>query len=262
MIPGTPTTISNFSACTVVVVPCYNVASTCGPIVREATKYAQHVVAVNDGSSDDTERILRLVACEFNHVHILSFPKNRGKGAALIEAFRYALSHFPFRVLVTLDSDGQHQPSDITQLVKTAICEQADLVMGERLERGHMPWRSRLGNNLTMALVRWLYPSAPRDTQSGMRALSFPFLADVVEVIKGRRYETELEILLLALEQRRALATFEIETVYFQDNRFSHFKPIRDSWRVYRMFFRWILKDLRRPLKAKLFTISTRNTGS
>jgi len=221
------------------VVPCYNVAPVCRRVVRDAARHADRVIAVNDGSTDGTDAELRGAARECKNVSVLRFPQNRGKGVALLAAFRHALEILPFDLLVTLDGDGQHRPEDIPRLVSATTAAGAEIVIGQRQEPAIMPWRSRVGNQLTTALLRWSYPEAPADTQSGMRALDRNFVAEIVRRIPGRRYETELQILLLALEQRRCIATVPIPTIYFQNNRLSHFRPILDSWRIYQALLRW-----------------------
>ena len=97
-----------------------------------------------------------------------------------------------------------------------------------------MPLRSRLGNTITRVLLRKIHPASPDDTQSGLRALDRNFVAEVVKVVRGGRYETELSILLLALRRRQQIRTVPIPTVYLDGNRSSHFRPLADSLRIYR----------------------------
>jgi LmbE family N-acetylglucosaminyl deacetylase len=224
------------------VIPCYNLATVCGPIVRAAAGFAAHVIAVNDGSVDETETVLRDVAADCANVEVLSLPKNCGKGIALLEAFRHATKSVPFDVLVTLDGDGQHRPEDIPRLARAVVEGSHALVIGERLAREKMPLRSRFGNTLTAGLMKLVHPGAPTDTQSGYRAFDRNFVFEIVGKIRGGRYETELEILLLALRQGRRIGSVGIPTVYLDGNRLSHFRPIIDSWRIYRTLFRWQLK--------------------
>jgi LmbE family N-acetylglucosaminyl deacetylase len=246
-----PGKVSRPSVCCVI--PCYNLASVCGPIVREAAHYARWVIAVNDGSTDDTGRVLHGAARECDgRVRVLDFPVNRGKGWALLEAFRQALDQFPFEVLITLDGDGQHQPTDIPRLAGASIESGADLVLGERLNHDAMPWRSRLGNRITARILRWLYPAAPIDTQSGLRALNREFVGETVRVLRGGRYETELQMLLLALEQRRGVRTRTISTLYFNGNELSHFRPLLDSWRIYRALWHWRRMEPSWSIKAEI----------
>jgi len=217
------------------VVPCYNVAPFCGEVVREAARYADHVIAIDDGSTDETGEVLRTIAAESaRRIRLLSFVSNRGKGVALLEGFRYALAELAFDVLITLDGDRQHRPADIPRLVRAWREERAALVIGERRHFEAMPLRSRLGNTITSTLLRKIHPASPCDTQSGLRALSRSFVTEVVGVVEGGRYETELGILLLALRQRRRISTVPVPTLYINGNRSSHFRPVIDSLRIYR----------------------------
>jgi glycosyltransferase involved in cell wall biosynthesis len=217
----------------VCVLPCYNVAASCGEILKKILLRVEHVIAINDGSTDETETILNSIASKSDcRVSVFSFPQNRGKGAALIEGFRHALGR-PFDLLVTIDADGQHEPSDIDRLATLWIETRPDLMIGERLELAAMPMRSRFGNWLTSRILNVFFPGCPRDTQSGLRALNYQFVSEVVDSIRPQRYETELRILLLALAQRRQIGSVAIKTIYFDGNRQSHFRPIRDSARIY-----------------------------
>lgn len=231
-----PSTAENRVCC---VIPCYNIAHLCGPVVREAARFADQVLAVDDGSSDDTRAVLETIAAQEPKVRVLVHGQNAGKGAALLTAFRYALSNLQFDTLVTLDGDAQHRPEDIPRLARALRSTGAALVIGEREQFRSMPLRSRIGNELTGALFRLLYSNGPRDTQSGFRALSREFVGRVVQVIQGRRYETELYMLMDALEHSRGVATVPIPTVYLDGNRSSHFNPVLDSLRIFRALLRW-----------------------
>jgi len=222
----------------VAIVPCYNVDGACGDIVREAADFAGRVIAVNDGSTDGTLEMLEAAQADSGgRVEVIGWDRNRGKGAALLAAFRHAAHCWPEHSVVTLDGDGQHQARDIGKLALMLTEEDCDLVIGERLAREKMPLRSRLGNGLTAVLLKRAYPAAPTDTQSGFRAFSPRFVREILETVAGGRYETELQILLLALRQGRRIGSVTIPTVYLEDNRLSHFRPLVDSWRIYRALF-------------------------
>src|ERR1043165_3113784 len=80
------------------------------------------IVVINDGSKDQTERIVKK-----NRKLVISHPINRGLGAALSTGFEYAKQN-NFDLLVTLDGDGQHNPKEIAKLIKPIINGQADFV--------------------------------------------------------------------------------------------------------------------------------------
>lgn len=132
------------------VIPCYNAALYCGNVVRDAAIYADQIIAVNDGSTDETGEVLRKVEAENKgRVRVLSFVNNCGKGAALLNGFNYALKNLTFDIVVTMDADGQHRPADIPRLVRACINEHAVLAIGERISIfGTVPLRSRFGNTI------------------------------------------------------------------------------------------------------------------
>ena len=151
--------------------------------------------------------------------------------------FLHALNHFDFDMLVTLDADGQHLPARIPQLVEK-IREGAEMVIGER-QLAEMPGRSRLGNTLATNAIHLLHPHAPADTQSGMRAFNRELVEEIARRISGSRYETEFQILLLALAKGRRIASVPIPTIYIDNNRSSKFRPVLDTLRIARSMINW-----------------------
>ncbi len=230
------------------IVPCFDIAALCGRVVRETAQRVGLVIAIDDGSSDSTLDELRAAAAEFDgRVQVISFPENRGKGAALLEGLRAGLAAGDHRVFLTIDGDGQHPPCDLPRLV--AACRAgADLVVGQRTKYSRMPLRSRFGNGLTRAILHVLCPGCPADTQCGYRALSRSFADEVVRCVPEGRYETELHMLLLALRERHRVESVSIPTLYLRDNRSSHFRPLVDSVRIYRTLITRTAKA-RRPAK-------------
>jgi dolichol-phosphate mannosyltransferase len=109
-------------------IPVYNEAAHIRGVLDEVRRYSPEILVVNDGSTDETPRILE----QERDLHVVTHPKNRGYGAALISAFAYALEH-DFDVLVTMDCDGQHEPSRIPLLLEQ-LCG-VDIVSGSRYLR-------------------------------------------------------------------------------------------------------------------------------
>lgn len=227
----------------VAVVPCFNVAGLCGPVLDGLVPRVDAVLAVDDGSTDGTGAVLAAkAAASGGRVEVLTFEVNRGKGAALIAAFERCLASGVFDVVVTVDGDGQHRPEDVPA-VAAACAAGAGLAIGARDAFRRMPLRSRIGNTWTSVAVGRLCRGGPRDTQSGLRAHSRDFLAQVVRSVEGHRYETELRILLLALARRVGVVSVPIPTVYIDHNRSSHFRPLRDGLRVWGALASWALFD-------------------
>lgn len=223
------------------IIPCYDVEDYCEGVILRTINYVDHIIAIDDGSTDNTSSILaKLAAMLPERISVISFPRNHGKGVGLIAGFCEALNRYDFKTLVTLDADGQHPPAEIPNLV--AMMENgAGMAMGGR-QLEQMPGRSRLGNTLATSALRWFYPQAPDDTQSGLRAFDQAFVWDIVNEVRGSRYETEFQILLLALSQRRQIVSVPIPTIYIDNNRSSKFRPITDSLTIFLALVRWRLR--------------------
>jgi dolichol-phosphate mannosyltransferase len=109
-------------------VPVYNEERHVEEVLAEVRRYADHVLVVNDGSTDGTAALLARQA----GLDVVTHPHNRGYGAALISAFAFALEH-AYDVLVTMDCDGQHEPARIPVLLEAI--HDADIVSGSRYLR-------------------------------------------------------------------------------------------------------------------------------
>jgi putative flippase GtrA len=174
-------------------------------------------------------------ACASWGARVLQLPTNGGKGAALRAGFRLLLDTCADGPVITADADGQHAVHDILRVldaVDDSPHRTGHLVLGERELAGDVPWRSRFGNTVTSAMFRTVTGRRLRDTQTGLRAFSsilLPWLLDV----PGDRYEYELQVLLRAAREDFQISGVPIRTIYLNDNRSSHFRPVVDSARIY-----------------------------
>jgi glycosyltransferase involved in cell wall biosynthesis len=109
-------------------IPVYNEERSVEAVLTEVRRYSPDILVVNDGSTDRTPQLL----AGQQGVEVVTHPKNRGYGAALISAFDYAVAH-SYDVLVTMDCDGQHEPARIPVLLEAI--HDADVVSGSRYLR-------------------------------------------------------------------------------------------------------------------------------
>ncbi|MEZ5285801.1 MAG: glycosyltransferase [Vicinamibacterales bacterium] len=178
---------------------------------------------------------------ELPGVTVLRHARNAGKGAALKTAFAYIQQHLPeARTIVTADADGQHRPDDIARVAETAAAHPDAAVLGVRQASRGTPFRSRLGNWATRHLYAWLVGQRVSDTQTGLRAIPRARLAELAR-LEGAGYEYELNMLIHLRQRGVALREVPIATVYEDGNRGSHFRPVRDSWRIYSVLLRFAL---------------------
>jgi glycosyltransferase involved in cell wall biosynthesis len=210
------------------VIPCYNAGGRLLPVVENTLAWIDRVIVVDDGSTDGS-----MAGIQDLPVERVTFSRNRGKGHALIAGMRAALAHREIEALCTLDADGQHDPGELPGLYAAFLRDEADLLIGARVfDAEKVPWPSRLGNKMTIALSRRLIGARLPDTQCGFRLISRRFAEEIVEMVAGGRYETEMEIVVRAVRRGYRVSTSPIATIYEEGNRSSHFRKCRDSLRV------------------------------
>ncbi len=198
-------------------------------------------VLVDDGSKNDNRIFFPE---EDKNTVLLRHRVNRGKGAALKTAFKYILSNCPdAEIIITADGDGQHLAKDILACAK-AVENDRQVVLGYRhFSAPDVPKRSRLGNNTTSLIFRLLCGMKISDTQTGLRAFPRAFLPALID-IKGDRFEYETNMLLKLPQLNISFKEVKIDTVYIEENRTSHFHPIRDSIRIYRFIFAYFISSV------------------
>jgi UDP-N-acetylglucosamine---dolichyl-phosphate N-acetylglucosaminyltransferase len=173
-----------------IVLPAYNEEKIIQTVIREilASGYSQ-IIIVDDGSRDKTYEMAQAIP----GVLVLKHKLNRGKGAATktgIEAAKKLGSD----IVVTMDSDGQHNPSDIVRLIEPIQKGHCDVVLGTRLKNPvGMPWYKILANHVGNAITWYFYGLWVSDSQSGFRAYS----QRATELIntKTDRYEYDSEVI-------------------------------------------------------------------
>src|SRR5690606_24696047 len=172
-----------------VILPAYNEEVSIGSIVLLTRFYADNVIVVDDGSSDRTAEVARKAGAE-----VIVHEVNQGKGVALKTGFTAAAS-LGADVIVTMDSDGQHNPADIPKLVEPILKGEADMVNGSRYLNGmdkNTPVYRRIGQTILDRVTNLNSGLAITDSQSGFRA----FAASTKDVFRfsaqGMAIESEM----------------------------------------------------------------------
>ena len=148
-----------------VIIPAFNEENRIGKVIRETRKYARNVVVVDDGSTDNTYSEAAKTGSD-----VLKHVINLGKGAALRTGTEYAIRKGADSV-VYIDSDGQHSPKDIPELLKNI--PDSDIVFAYRdLESKRMPIIKKLGNFALDRILRVCFGVKIMDTQCGFKAMT------------------------------------------------------------------------------------------
>lgn len=155
----------------VVVLPAYNEDQTISGVLDDLLRLGVQLVVVNDGSQDDTHRIVQEYVKNYpGRVHLYRHLLNRGVGATLQTGLQAALLLRP-RALVTFDADGQHHAQDLYGVVRPVVEGQADAVIGIRDFR-KMPLHKKFGNTVMNLITLIFYGHQVVDSQSGFRAFT------------------------------------------------------------------------------------------
>ena len=207
------------------------------------------IILVNDGSkAENLHYFEEEAAAHPDVITLLHHEVNKGKGAALKNAFNWFLANRPDGIgVVTVDGDNQHHPAD-TRACAEHMMETGKLTLGCRdFNQADVPARSSFGNKTTSAIFKIFVGMTISDTQTGLRAISREDLK-VIATIAGERFEYETNMLLAMKEQGIPFDEVKIRTVYIEENKSSHFRVIHDSWRIYKLilahFFRYTLSSI------------------
>lgn len=210
-----------------VLIPTYNNAGTLAAVLNDVLQYTSQVIVVNDGSTDDTEQIIK----QFPNIHAVNYKPNEGKGMALRTGFKEAVK-LGYNHAITLDSDGQHYAKDVVEFLTWLEAEPNSLLIGARnLDQENVPGKSSFGNRFSNF---WFWVNTGirlQDTQSGYR--SYP-----VHKLAGKRYfttkyEFEIEVIVRASWSGIAVRGVPVSVYYPKpEDRVSHFRPLKDFTRI------------------------------
>ncbi|WP_414468858.1 glycosyltransferase family 2 protein [Methanobacterium sp. ACI-7] len=152
---------------TLAILPAYNEEIAIGSLILSTKKHVDEIIVVDDGSKDNTSEIAKLAGAK-----VIRHSSNKGKGSALKTGFRAVNGS---DIVITMDSDGQHNPDEIPKLIEPIVNGEADIVNGSRYLNGHdkeTPFYRRVGQ---MVLDKATYFNSGinvTDSQSGFRAFA------------------------------------------------------------------------------------------
>lgn len=226
---------------TCAIIPCYNAGALCVPVIEQTRNFVNAIIAVDDGSTDDTALHLAKTGAK-----VLTHERNAGKGAALLTAFRHFATspeYASFDTLLTIDADGQHNPQEIGRLLDTYAAQPDCVVVGTReVDRSDIKFRRRLGNIISRFFISKACGQYIPDTQSGFRVFSRRLLLKIMPGLNPGRYEMETAFLILAAHAGHRIVPVTISTIYTDAaERVSSFNPYLDTYLVFKVVAKSIL---------------------
>ena len=213
------------------VIPAYHEERHIGDVVRRTRQQLDHVLVVDDGSGDRTEKFAREAGAE-----VAVHSENRGKGEAIKTGLRYWLDR-QLEFVVILDADGQHRPEEIDRFVAAAVAAaKPKLIIGNRMnDTSRMPLVRRIVNRYMSNKISRVCGQQISDTQCGFRMLHRDLIPDLLG--GANRFDYETEVLIVASRRGCRIDSVPITTVY--SDEVSSIHPVRDTIRFFKLMRRY-----------------------
>lgn len=224
-----------------ILIPAYNPDDKFTAFVDVLKEAGESVLVVDDGSKEECQPLFAYA--EEQGLKVVHHDGNKGKGQALRTGFKAiqddeVLGKCDY--VITADCDGQHTLESIHKVAAAAEENPGAMIIGGRFQdEEDVPLRSRIGNGLTRLVFKLATGLSIHDTQTGLRAVPASLL-DQMAVLKGDRYEYEMNMLLYLKEWSVPYKEIPIATIYYDNNAGSHYNTFRDSWLIFKQIFKFI----------------------
>lgn len=210
-----------------VVIPTYNNAKTIEGVIQSTLEYCDDVIVVNDGCTDGTKEIIE----KYPQLIVVTHEVNQGKGMGLRNGFKKAVDS-GFDYVISIDSDGQHYPSDFIIFLNKIEEKPGSLIIGARnMTVENVPAKSTFGNKFSNF---WFWAETGiklPDTQSGYRLYPVQRLKKIW--LFTTKFELEIEVIVKAAWRGIPVIPVPVSVYYApQEERVTHFKASRDTTRI------------------------------
>jgi glycosyltransferase involved in cell wall biosynthesis len=212
------------------IIPAYLEEKHIGDVARRTLQQLDHVLVIDDGSTDATAKNAREGGAE-----VIVHEQNRGKGESIKTGLRHWLEH-GFAYVVILDGDGQHLPEEIVLFLEMAAATRAELLIGTRMNNVRdMPHLRRAVNRYMSRQISWLCRQQIPDSQCGFRMVHRNVIPDILG--GADRFDYETEMLIIASRKGCQIESVPISTVY--SDEVSSIHPVRDTLRFFKLMRRY-----------------------
>lgn len=214
----------------ILVIPAYNPDHKLTDLLTDLIpKWHGPILVVDDGSEDKTvfKEIPKIRVKQLVHY------VNMGKGRALKTAFNYGLDKYPHAIgFVQVDCDGKYVAKDVLNIAEKLEENPNKLVLGMRdLDSENLPYEMKWGYKFFTKVMNLTFDLDIHDSQSGLRAIPREYAIACLN-IPGDRYEFDVNVLLNSKNNDVDIIEEQIETIYIEEDKETHFKPLIESIHV------------------------------
>jgi glycosyltransferase involved in cell wall biosynthesis len=226
----------------VILIPAYQPDEKMVKLVEKLKEECEYrIVIVDDGSKEKYQEVFE--KAKNLGATVITCKENGGKGTTLKKGFSYIKNLNDVEGIITADCDGQHLPKDIIRIGNAIKGNKNRMILGTRHFVGNVPFKSLLGNYITRMVFSLICDRKIYDTQTGLRGFSYEML-DWLCSVEGERFEYEMNMLIEAKKDEIEIEQVKIDTVYIQENKSSHFNPLKDSIKVYLPIIKYSLSSV------------------
>jgi glycosyltransferase involved in cell wall biosynthesis len=213
-------------------IPCYFEAKRIRDVAARVRQQVDHVLVVDDGSTDGTESEAKAAGVE-----VIRHSVNQGKGAAIKTGLRTLADRPEILYALVLDGDGQHAPEEIPRFLDAANETKAPMLVGNRMtDTRTMPFVRKMTNRFMSSQISKVCGQWVPDTQCGFRMIARELLPAMV-AIETTKFDYETEQLVVAARRGCQIGAVPISTIYGDEKSKIH--PVRDSIRFLEMMARF-----------------------
>ena len=210
---------------TIALIPAYNEEATIADVIHHTKPFVNKILVINDGSTDTTKQVSIQAGAE-----VIDNIVNRGLGQTMKRGYEEALRQ-DADIIVQLDADGQYLAKEIPLLIQPILENEADLVLGSRLEniQYKMPTFKKVGNKAFSSVLRMLTGADVADGQTGFRAMRHEVLENAMP---DNKYTYTQEMIIKAAKEGWRIKSVPItfvERAAGESRLISH--PFSYAWR-------------------------------
>ncbi|MFW9947151.1 MAG: glycosyltransferase family 2 protein [Candidatus Odinarchaeota archaeon] len=225
-----------------IILPLYNEEKTIRRVLDSLPNHTSiEIIVVNDQSTDNSLEEIKLVQ-SYRNINVINHRINKGYGAAIMTGIKHAKG----KVIVSMDSDGQHSPDDLFTLIKPILDERADYTIGSRYLGTYfyqLPLSTRLGELFVEKLIRIFFGKKIMNNQNGFRAFNRKILP-IFNDLKYDGYAFCTEQIL-----KTSLEGYKIKEcpIKVYDRKFgtSHIILSKLAINMVTLFFNYLIKKIR-----------------
>jgi glycosyltransferase involved in cell wall biosynthesis len=213
-------------------IPCYFEERFIRDVAARVKAQLDHVLVVDDGSTDATETNARAA-----DVEVICHTVNQGKGAAIKTGLRTLSERPNIEYALVLDGDGQHAPEEIPRFIAAANESRLPMYVGNRMSDVEtMPFVRKMTNRFMSWQITQVCGQVVPDSQCGFRMIHRDLLPAMV-AIATTKFDYETEMLVVASRRGCKIGAVPISTIYGDEKSKIH--PVRDTIRFYEMMARF-----------------------